>query len=38
MPAAEAVAAELIKAESMDDSFGKNATFAKLFFSRSETT
>ena len=31
MPDAESVAAELAKAESMDDFFGKEGIFAKLF-------
>ena len=31
MPDAEEVAAELAKAESMDDFFGKEGNFAKLF-------
>ena len=31
MPDAETVAAELSKAESMDDFFGKDGIFAKLF-------
>ncbi|MFN2134447.1 MAG: hypothetical protein ACK2UK_00745 [Candidatus Promineifilaceae bacterium] len=38
MPDAERVAAELAKAESMDNFFGKDGIFAKLFANTLEST